>query len=251
MRRTFATVPPVALAAMLSAACSVDAQPNQTGARGEPVQARGAPGQRSFEVGEFRAITLFGPHDVNVAVGGAPSVRAEGDEAALEGLEILVEDGTLRVGTRRGWSWRGPGGRVTVHVTVPALDGAAVTGSGDLAIDRVQAERFAASVTGSGDLEIGALRARQMEASVTGSGGIDIDGGAEETEVSITGSGDVDLDSFETRRANVRIAGSGDISLRATESVSGSILGSGDVTVRGGASCSVSRMGSGSVRCGN
>lgn len=251
MRRTLATAPVFALAAMLCAACSVDAQPNRSEASGEAAQARGTQGQRVFEVGAFHAITLFGPHDVNVTVGGAPSVRAQGDEAALEGLEILVEDGTLRVGTRRNWSWRGPGGRVTVHVTVPALDAASVTGSGDLAIDRAEAERFAAEVTGSGDLEIGALRARRADFSITGSGGIDADGSAEEAEISITGSGDADLESFQARRARVRIMGSGDISLRATESVSGSVMGSGDVEVRGGASCSVSRMGSGSVSCGN
>ena len=232
------------LAAVGLTACSVDAQPNRS-------EASGRQDQRDFEVGAFRSITLFGPHDVNVAVGGAPSVRAEGDSAVLDGLDIRVEDGVLRVGTRRGWSWRGPGGRVTIRVTVPALDGASVTGSGDLNIDRAEAERFSASVTGSGDLEIGALRARQVDVSVTGSGGIDIDGSAEQADVAITGSGDVDLESFETRRADVRIAGSGDISLRATESVSGTILGSGDVTVRGGATCSVSRVGSGSVRCGD
>lgn len=234
----------LALAAAGLAACSVDAQSERS-------QASGQQGQRNFEVGEFRSVTLFGPHDVNVTVGGAPSVRAEGDSAALDGLDIRVEDGILRIGTQRNWSWRGPGGRVTIHVTVPALEGASVTGSGDLNIDRAEGERFSASVTGSGDLEIGALRVRQADFSIAGSGGIDVDGSAEETEISIAGSGDADLAGFETRRARVRIMGSGDISLRATESVSGSVMGSGDVTVRGGASCSVSRMGSGSVNCGN
>ncbi|MBX3560651.1 MAG: DUF2807 domain-containing protein [Sphingomonas sp.] len=244
MRGNSIMVSVLALAAAGLAACSVGAQPNQA-------QASGEQGQRSFEVGEFRSVTLFGPHDVNVAVGGAVSVRAEGDTAVLDGLDIRVEDGVLRVGTQRSWSWRGPGGRATIHVTVPALEGASVTGSGDLTVDRAEAERFAASVTGSGDLDIGALRARQADFSITGSGGIDVDGGAEETEISIAGSGDADLGGFETRRARVRIMGSGDISLRATESVSGSVMGSGDVNVRGGASCSVSRMGSGSVNCAN
>jgi hypothetical protein len=238
------TVSILAMAAAGLAACSVGAQPNQA-------QASGHQGQRGFEVGEFRSVTLFGPHDVNVAVGGAPSVRAEGDSAALDGLDIRVENGTLRIGTQRNWSWSGPGGRVTVHVTVPSLENASVTGSGDLTIDRAEAERFAANVTGSGDLNIGVLRARQADFSITGSGGIDVDGDADEAEITITGSGDADLESFQVGRARVRIMGSGDISLRATDSVSGSVMGSGDVNVRGGANCSVSRMGSGSVNCGN
>ena len=38
-----------------------------------------ATGQRSFQVGQFQAVSLEGSHDVVVTVGGAPSVRAEGD----------------------------------------------------------------------------------------------------------------------------------------------------------------------------
>ena len=128
---------------VLAAACSAGAQPNQTTASGRN-------GQRAFEVGDFHGIQVRGTQDVVVAVGGAPSVRAEGDTAALEGLEIAVENGTLKIGTRRGWSWRGPGGHVTVHVTVPSLDAASITGTGDMRIDTVQAQSFQASVTGTG-----------------------------------------------------------------------------------------------------
>ena len=224
----------------LAAACSAGAQ---TGG--------GAQGQRNFEVGAFQSVSLEGSHDVVVTVGGAPSVRAEGDQEMLDRLDIRVENGALRIGTERGdRNWFGRSGHVTVYVTAPTLAAAAIGGSGDMRIDRVESSRFAASIGGSGDMQIGALRAGQASFSIAGSGGIRAAGAAESAEISIAGSGDVALGDVQTRRARVSIVGSGDVTLQASETVDGSIMGSGDINVRGSARCSVSKMGSGDLRCG-
>src|SRR5688500_1979017 len=72
--------------------------------RGGEREAARATAQRSFQVGEFQAVSLEGAQDVVVTVGGAPSVRAEGDAEQIERLDIRVENGTLKIGTRReGW----------------------------------------------------------------------------------------------------------------------------------------------------
>ncbi len=232
--------------AVLMAACSAGAQPGEQAEAGG-----GGQTQRTFQVGAFERISLEGAHDVVVTVGGAPTVRAEGDAAVLERLEVRVENGALKIGTERGnWSWRRSRGHATVYVTVPSLTGAAIAGSGDMRIDRVEAQRFAASIGGSGDLEIAALRARQANFSIAGSGGIRASGQAEETDISIAGSGNMSLNGLQSRRADVSVAGSGDVAIHASESVAASILGSGDISVEGGARCSVTKMGSGDVRCG-
>jgi len=238
IRKLLATAPLV-----LVAACSAGAQSHQA-------QASGQRAARGFEVAAFQSVALQGPHNVVVTVGGAPSVRAEGDTAALDMLDIRVDDGRLIVGTRRGWSWSGPGGEVTVHVTAPALSAAAIGGSGDMRIDRVQGDRFEASIGGSGDMEIVALQAREAEFSIAGSGGIRAAGSAEAADISIAGSGNMALDGLQTRRADVSVMGSGDVNVQASEAVDGSIMGSGNVTVRGAARCSVNRLGSGNVNCG-
>ncbi len=206
--------------------------------------------QRSFAAGEFQSVRSQGAYDVIITVGGPASVRAEGSARALERLEIEVENGALKIGTRReGWSMRHHG-NVTVHVTTPSLNGAQIEGSGDMRIDRVEAPAFAASISGSGDMEVASLQARQARFSIAGSGDISAAGAAEEVDISIAGSGDVELGALEARRASVSVAGSGDISLRASESVGGSIMGSGSLRVQGNARCSVSKMGSGEIHCG-
>lgn len=208
--------------------------------------------QRSFAVGAFDRIALAGSHDVIVTVGGAPSVRAEGDAEALERLEIGVEGGQLRIGNRgrSGWSWFGGHRGITVHVTVPALAGASIAGSGDMRIDRVEGPRFAAAITGSGDMDIANMRVGEASFSVTGSGGIAAAGTAQRSSASVTGSGDLDLGRLEAASATIALAGSGDISLRATETAAIELRGSGDVTVGGPARCSISKSGSGDVHCG-
>lgn len=209
---------------------------------------------QSYTVGAFTGVALAGPHDVVVTVGGPVSVRAEGDAAIIERLDIRVENGTLKIGTKKGTSWsagfmrdRAP---VTVHVTTPALASAAVAGSGDMRIDKVEGNAFSGSIAGSGDMTIAALRVGAADFSVAGSGDIKASGTAGTTNVSIAGSGDVDLRGVEARRATVSVVGSGDVRAHAAESADVSIMGSGNVTMAGNARCTVNKRGSGDIRCG-
>jgi putative autotransporter adhesin-like protein len=207
--------------------------------------------QRDFPVGNFERVSLGGPHDVVVTVGGTPSVRAEGDAKSLDRLEIEVDNGELRIGSKKGsWSFGSHGrSRVTVHVTVPRLSAAAIGGSGDMRIDRVEGERFAGAIGGSGDMNIAALRVGHADFSIAGSGGISARGAVQTASLSIAGSGDIDAGELESRTAKVSVVGSGDVRARAMETADVSVMGSGDVTMSGPAKCNVHKMGPGDVRC--
>jgi hypothetical protein len=208
------------------------------------------PARRDFQVGGFDRITLAGSPDVVVAVGGRPSVRAEGDADAIERLEIAVVDGALRIGMRPGsGSWGGHRG-VTVHVTVPALQAASIEGSGDMRIDRVEGPRFVGQIGGSGDLDVAALRVGEASFAVRGSGAIRAAGAAARATLSVAGNGDLSLGGFEAGDAVISLAGSGDIVLRATRTAAIQLNGSGDVTIAGPARCTITKTGSGDVRCG-
>ena len=241
MRSLFLTA-----ALAMTAACNAGAQSGQ-GAD----NAAGPRTSRNFQVGAFDKINLAGSPDVVVAVGGQPSVRAEGDAADLERLEITVVNGELRIGMRPGSSsWFGSHRGIRVHVTVPSLQAAAIQGSGDINIDRVQGQAFSATVGGSGDLDVGQLRVANASFSVTGSGGIRAAGGAPRASATLNGSGDLSLSAFETADATVALIGSGDVALRATGTASVQLTGSGDVTIAGGARCTIAKTGSGDVSCG-
>jgi hypothetical protein len=225
------------------AACSAGAREGD----GEQRTAR-----RDFQVGEFRSVSLTGSPDVVVTVGGAASVRAEGDARLVERLEIRVEDGDLKIGYRErsGWSFGFHHDRnVTIHVTVPALAAATLTGSGDMRVDRVQGERFVGTVTGSGDLQVGRLQTAEAVFTLTGSGGIRAAGTAQRSHVELAGSGDVNLGGLEIRDAVVALHGSGDIIANATGAARVTLMGSGDVAITGPARCQIDKRGSGEVSC--
>jgi hypothetical protein len=230
--------------ALVACSMSADAQ--------EGERSGGAVTQRSFDLAGFDAVGLAGSPDLVVRVGGPHSVRAEGDAEMLERLDLRVEDGTLKVGYKKGkWSMNwGNRPKTVIYVTVPALRRAALAGSGDIRIDRVEGNSFEASIAGSGDITIAQMQVGTANFSIAGSGGITASGAAQTASASIAGSGDIDAGALQSRTASASVMGSGDIRIRATETANVSIMGSGDVLVGGSARCTVNKRGSGSVRCG-
>lgn len=228
------------------AACNMSADAEERPGSGQTTQ-------RSFDVGAFENVALAGSQDVIVTVGGPASVRAQGDPDIIDRLDIRVEGGTLKIGTKKNSNWtvgfmrnRKP---VTIYVTTPRLASAVVAGSGDMKVDKVEGDRFEGAVAGSGDLQIAAIRVNQAEFSVAGSGDVMAAGTAERLTAKLAGSGDIELAGLAARHAELSVAGSGDLRARASDTASVSLVGSGDVSVAGAAKCTISKRGSGDVRC--
>jgi hypothetical protein len=208
---------------------------------------------RNFSVSGFDRIAVLGSTDVKVNTSAAISVRATGDAAALDRLEISVENNVLRVGTKRwtgSWFSSRPAGKARVYVTVPMLRGADVAGSADVVIDRIETADFAGRVTGSGNVKIASLQAKSVRFEVTGSGDASATGNTQSLSVRVAGSGDVDLGQLKAVDLNISVRGSGNVDAFATQSAAISVAGSGDVRVRGGARCNSSKAGSGNIDCG-
>jgi hypothetical protein len=236
------------LAALPLVACGSISMGND---RGEKVTASGGGGSRSFPVADFTGVELAGADDVDVKVGGAFSVRADGPAEELDKLEIRKDGATLKVGRQRnaaGWSSSSKG--VKVYVTMPAIQAASLAGSGNLTVDRVQATDFDGDLAGSGDLRIGQLAATSASLNIAGSGGIGASGQVQRLKVAIAGSGDIDAPGLKAAQADVSIAGSGNVAAEVNGPATISIMGSGDVTLGGKPQCTTTKMGSGDVTCG-
>ena len=50
---------------------------------------------RNYKVGSFDRIELAGAYDTTVRTGSAPSVHAQGNQKAIDNLEVEVKDGIL------------------------------------------------------------------------------------------------------------------------------------------------------------
>lgn len=214
------------------------------------IAAQGTGNTRTYAAQGFSRIDLAGADQVDVRVGPGFSVRADGDSELLDHVKITVSGDTLRIGRYRTSGWHWGGGHARISVTLPALAGVAIAGSGDVTVDQVKGERFKGDGAGSGRLQVGTMQVGLAEVRLAGSGGVKLGGTAQRLTVDIAGSGDVDAGGLHAAQADVSIAGSGNVRATVTGNAKVSIMGSGDVDLGGGARCSVSKMGSGSVRCG-
>jgi hypothetical protein len=237
----------ITLAAL--AACN-SAQSETAEVRVTQAGSEGATATGDVTLEGFDQVALRGPDNVEITIGDAFSVRAEGPADVIELLEFELHGDRLEIGRKNErWNANAPNGRATVHITMPMIRGASVAGSGDMTIDRAEAEEFEASVAGSGNIALGELRATSVEFDIAGSGDIRAAGTASDIEIGIAGSGNVRAGDLRAQRIDIRVAGSGDIDGYATERVDGNFIGSGDATIRGGARCNARSIGSGSLRC--
>lgn len=213
----------------------------------------GVNGSKTFAIAGFSAIAATGPDDVDVRVGSGFSIRAEGDTGIMQALEIVKNGDTLEIRrkSRTGFSWGGgdKGKHLKIYVTMPRITAADITGSGDMAVDRVEGDSFKVSATGSGDLSIASMSVQRAEFSLTGSGGVTTSGSAKTGSFSIAGSGDIDAAKLTLTQADVDVMGSGNVSAAVAGPAKVDVMGSGDVTLTGGAKCTTSKMGSGTITC--
>ncbi|MGK6322712.1 head GIN domain-containing protein [Sphingomonas sp. DT-51] len=225
----------------------------------------GSGNQRSYQAANFDMVELAGSDDVSVHIGSGFAVTAEGDVDALDTLKITREGSMLRVSRRNGRSR----GHARVLVTMPAITGATLAGSGNLAIDRVDAGAFRARLAGSGNLTVAALHAEtadltvagsgdaalsgvtgQLGVSIAGSGNVTLAGTSGRLDVSVAGSGDVAGERLVAKAADIKVMGAGDVRVTVDGQADVMAMGSGNVDLGARARCSVRKMGSGSVRCG-
>jgi hypothetical protein len=215
--------------------------------KGEAAQASGSGATRTYAATGFTGIDVRGSDDVDVKTGQTFSVTADGDPKVLDQLDVRVVDGTLRVGRKNSnWSSNDQGARV--HVVLPKLTAASVSGSGDLKVERAEGD-FEGSVSGSGNLDVADLRANTADLSLAGSGDMRVAGTASKLSAAVAGSGDIDAKRLTAANADVSIAGSGNVFGTVKGPASVSIVGSGDAELGGGAKCSVSAVGSGEAHC--
>jgi hypothetical protein len=210
--------------------------------------------QKSYQVGNFTQVEVAGPFDVTIRTGAAPSVTAHGSQKLIDRLVVEVEGDKLVIHpeSRHGWfNWGwGTNGEADIAITVPAISGATLAGSGGIDIDNVKGDSFEGTVAGSGDLNIDSVEVQSLKLAIAGSGDVRAKAGqVGSVAYKIAGSGGIDARNVKAQSAEVSIAGSGSINGQATTAADVKIMGSGDVTLTGGAKCNVTKHGSGDVNC--
>ncbi|MEZ4687996.1 MAG: head GIN domain-containing protein [Bacteroidia bacterium] len=168
----------------------------------------------------FNAIKLEGNATVHLVPGNSFGVQYA-DEGDKKSLDIHHSDKTLVVsGT----------GEVYVSLKQNSLVAIMLEGSGDILCDKtLRSDDLAIELKGSGDINLERLNANELNVQLTGSGDIFLAGSAEEANYNLQGSGDIKAAGLKATDVSASILGSGDVSLHASETLEARIHGSGDI----------------------
>lgn len=192
-------------------------------------------------------LALLGPDAVNVTLGNKLAITVDGDPELAKQMRFTLKDGSLKI-LREGGKWSSDDGKVTVNVTMPALRGLTLAGSGKITAAAL-AKDSKVTIAGSGEVDTPTVTSDSLEVDVVGSGSYHAGGTARDLKLTVAGSGNAEMGGLKVESAKLTIAGSGSARFASDGNVSADIMGSGSVHVIGRATCKVSSMGSGRLVC--
>jgi hypothetical protein len=199
------------------------------------------------QVSNFDRVELSGVGEVVITQDGSESLSIETDDNIMKYVEVVVENGTLKLGFKDGVNFMSPS-RLVFSVSVDDLTGVAVSGSGDIESDMLKTDRFDVAISGSGDVQIADISTGEVNTDISGSGEVYLSGDASAQDLTISGSGKYQAGDVCSASVMVNVSGSGSATVCATESLESNISGSGSVNYYGQPMINSTGSGSGSLK---
>ena len=194
----------------------------------------------------FSSISVGGSGSLKVHK-GAFKIELRSDSNILPYIITEVVGSELRIGTKPGTVML-RATRLEYDITLPSLEGIAVSGSGEADFEAFDGKALSVSLSGSGSLS-GKVDYDRVKIGSSGSGQCELEGDFGDLEVKLSGSGEAVL-SGSASSSRIGLSGSGYFSGRDLRSLEAKVdaSGSGRIDLRAEDSLEVSLSGSGSLR---
>lgn len=209
--------------------------------------------EETRKVDPFTEISLRVGATVHLVQGAKQSLEIVAKPSALEELITEVKDGKLIIrfpNKNIFWTTFNPG-EITIYITTPEINGLGVAGSGDIiAEDEIKSKIIDLAVSGSGNIKLLELTAERVKTTISGSGNIVLAGetAAQDLSVNISGSGNFKGIKYPADDVTVKVSGSGNVEVEANNNLYVRMAGSGNVTYKGKPMIDQAITGSGKVR---
>lgn len=207
------------------------------------------PAHEDREVSGFNGISSSGSYHVFITIDNTESLRLEGDSESIAEIETKVENGILKIRTKKQMNYRtwNNRGRVNIYIHAKELDNIVLSGSGNIKVNgKIKADQLKNMISGSGSIEVN-MDVNEYSAVVSGSGTILARGVADNAKITIAGSGDFDGIDLNTANTSAKVSGSGNINIHADKTLDALISGSGDIRYSGNATVKSTKSGSGKI----
>jgi hypothetical protein len=208
--------------------------------------------EQNREVPSFSEVSMRVSGKLYLEQGERQSVRVVASQSTLDEIITEVRDRSLIIRFKNNNLFMrsfNPG-KIEIYVTVPEINALSVSGSGDIiANNEIKTRILDLAVSGSGNITLDQLVAERVKAGISGSGNVQVnDGRAGDLTISVSGSGSYKGAGFEVRNVDARISGSGNCTVHAGESLKARVSGSGNVVYSGNPMIDTSVVGSGRVK---
>jgi len=205
------------------------------------------------KVSAFTEISLRIPAKLYVEQGAVQKVTIDAKASVLNEIITEISDRTLVIRfPAKNYIWKNlDPGAITIHITVPEITGLTLSGSGDIyGKGTITSRIMDINVSGSGNIDLADLQAERVKALISGSGNILLKGSksADEFNGTISGSGNIKAQNLEAKEVKVSISGSGNCSIRSNGQCNVRIAGSGNFYYSGDPSIDSTVAGSGSIK---
>lgn len=212
--------------------------------------------EQNRKVDSFTEISLRVGAKLHLEQGAKQNVEIVAKASTLDELITEVKDGKLIIRfPNQNLLWKNfQPGEITIYITAPEINGLGVSGSGDIiAEDQLKTKIIDLAVSGSGNIRLSDLSAERVKTTISGSGDIVLAGktAAQDLSVNISGSGNLKGLEYSADDVSVKVAGSGNVGIEANKNLYVRLFGSGNVTYKGKPLIDQAVTGSGKVRSAN
>ncbi|WP_423129914.1 head GIN domain-containing protein [Gaoshiqia sp. Z1-71] len=209
-------------------------------------------GEETREVPAFSEISFRIPGKLHLEQGSTQSIEIVAKESTLEQIITEVKGRELIIRfPNKNLFWKDfDPGKIEIFITVPEIGALTVSGSGQIYNDgEINTRILNMSVSGSGDILLDNLKAERVKATISGSGRVELagNGKAEDLSIAVSGSGSYKGFGFASDDVSVKISGSGGADVNAERALKITIAGSGNVTYTGRPLIDQTVLGSGRV----
>ncbi len=209
---------------------------------------------KNFPVDSFDQINTESVAKIEFTQSNQTSVRAEGDDIAVNNLRVSTKDGKLKIRMIDKKIHNGKNNKLnlTIYVSAPELTKIEHEGVGTFTLkDKVELDNLKIEYDGVGNLVTENLICNNITVDYEGVGSVKLKGKAKTARYNSDGVGSLQAEKFEVEHLTVRASGVGSIKCYASQSIDISSDGIGSVKYWGNPTIkNLSKNGIGSIKEG-
>ena len=198
---------------------------------------------RNIEAEKFCMIDADGTAEVIFTQADSCSIRAYGNEKAIEEYKFMQQDNTLSIRSvnsdRKRFTSKSSISTpaITVYVTAPSIEDIKIYGAATITLEKdiIQKRNLNIEINGLGDLEAESLEINNLTVTINGTGDLDIDRATctGNAKLTVNGVGDINA-NVKCANAKTTVNGAGDIKLNIKcIALTTECNGAGDIKLKG------------------